>query len=280
MRWVPKRRASWLAAAALLSPVSPVSPAQAAQAIDLPRSSPWTFRYDADSCDMAAVFGADNRSLVITFSGFAPDEPFQITLAGEGMDWHLPEAEGWMDLGNGAQPRRVTVLSASGAHQASMLLVTEAELEPWISEGGNSTNSTLTFTAPSRISYRLGVSGFHDAMRVMRQCTENLELQWGFKPWEQRTRSRPEPTPGFKAWMRKGDHPEFTVPEGIGGFLRFRLGVDAEGHVTDCHIQRAIGPDSFGEQVCRQFVLRGRFIPAHDARGAPVASYFAGAALF
>lgn len=56
--------------------------------------------------------------------------------------------------------------------------------------------------------------------------------------------------------------------------MQFRLDVDPEGKVAACHILARTDPDDFSKLTCKLMSGRARFIPALDAQGKPVKSFF------
>jgi protein TonB len=55
------------------------------------------------------------------------------------------------------------------------------------------------------------------------------------------------------------------------GDITFRIAVGPDGRVTDCAVERAIGPAEIGTQGCRLIRERNVYEPARDAAGQPTA---------
>lgn len=66
------------------------------------------------------------------------------------------------------------------------------------------------------------------------------------------------------------DYPASAVRAGEQGTVRFRLGVGADGRVTDCTILSSSGSSALDSTTCRLVRSRARFTPARDKTGSPV----------
>jgi len=75
-------------------------------------------------------------------------------------------------------------------------------------------------------------------------------------------------------WITSSDFPATALRAGERGLVFFRLDIDAVGKPTDCHVQRAAGREEFETAVCRNLTENGKFTPALDAGGKPIASYW------
>lgn len=107
-------------------------------------------------------------------------------------------------------------------------------------------------------------------------CMEGLMAQWGIDVDAHRTLSRvatPASNPG--RWITSDDYPREELRRRGQGLVHFRLDVDTEGRPTACHIQRATRSDYFAQVSCEQLMRNAEFLPALNASGNPIASYFA-----
>lgn len=67
------------------------------------------------------------------------------------------------------------------------------------------------------------------------------------------------------------------MTKGKSSLIRFRLMVDATGKPSSCHVQEATLTAAYMELTCRVLMQRARFVPALDAKGQPVVSYYTNA---
>jgi hypothetical protein len=61
---------------------------------------------------------------------------------------------------------------------------------------------------------------------------------------------------------------------GYEAIVNVRVIVDGQGKPVSCHIQTSTRPKEFDDVVCRRIMGHARFIPALDATGHPVTSYW------
>ncbi|MET0309295.1 MAG: energy transducer TonB [Sphingomonas sp.] len=81
----------------------------------------------------------------------------------------------------------------------------------------------------------------------------------------------PMPRSAPTSWITPADHPAEGLRSGQQGDVSFTLDVDATGRVSDCTITRASGFSVLDRATCWLVQRRGRFTPATDAAGNPVA---------
>jgi protein TonB len=83
----------------------------------------------------------------------------------------------------------------------------------------------------------------------------------------------PKPTPiGDPAsWFPADAYPPTAKAEGAEGRTVFSVNVDAQGRVTSCNIVKTSGTPLLDSTTCALVVTNGRFKPAVDASGKPVA---------
>jgi protein TonB len=61
--------------------------------------------------------------------------------------------------------------------------------------------------------------------------------------------------------------------QGRQGMVEFRLVVDEQGQVANCHVDLDT-PGPFGEATCNAISRRARFKPALDAEGRPMRALY------
>jgi TonB family protein len=72
-------------------------------------------------------------------------------------------------------------------------------------------------------------------------------------------------------WIGVDDYPSEAMLNGWEGTTGFRLSIDATGSVRDCAVVAPSGHPLLDRVTCDLMVKRGRFRPATNARGEPVA---------
>jgi TonB family protein len=132
-----------------------------------------------------------------------------------------------------------------------------------------------------RDELHLQLGSMHEPMRAMRACLDELIGHWGIDAEVQRSLSRkaaPATYPG--SWVIADDYPRGMLRSGYQGVVHFRLIVGPDGMPTKCIIQEASNPDDFADASCKALMRRAKFLPALDAAGNPVASYWSDSVRF
>ncbi len=85
----------------------------------------------------------------------------------------------------------------------------------------------------------------------------------------------PEPKGAPGSWITAADYPASARREGRGGVVGFRLEIDKSGMVTACDVILSSGHRDLDNATCAVMAMRGSFVPARNARGAPaLGAYF------
>jgi TonB family protein len=114
--------------------------------------------------------------------------------------------------------------------------------------------------------------GFRQADRVvaaLQACISSALLEWEVdEVLLNRLRSRPVQT---RFWMTSDAYPESALRNDQAGQVVVRLSISESGRITDCDVVASSGHESLDEGTCRAALDRGRYSPAIDADGQPVA---------
>ncbi len=87
--------------------------------------------------------------------------------------------------------------------------------------------------------------------------------------------SRPPRSRGNEnTWVTTDDYPPSALREEAQGTTRTRLSVGADGRVTGCEVTGSSGNAALDQAACRNLQRRGRFEPALDREGNPIASSY------
>ena len=77
-------------------------------------------------------------------------------------------------------------------------------------------------------------------------------------------------------WVTTDDYPTADIRAGHTGTVRFRVGINASGRVTDCTVTQSSGYAGLDAATCRNVTRRARFDAASDAMGEKVAGTYDG----
>jgi TonB family protein len=115
----------------------------------------------------------------------------------------------------------------------------------------------------------------HKPMAALSTCIDTLLKDWGLDVEKHKSLTRlvtPVNNPGN--WVKSRDYPADMLFEGQPAVVEFRLDVDGNGNVTGCHIQETTRKKEFDDAVCRSLMKRAKFLPALDAEGNSLKSYY------
>ena len=122
---------------------------------------------------------------------------------------------------------------------------------------------------------RLETGSLRGAVEALQACTDDLLGTWGLD-WQKHqtmTRRAAPVGPAF-AWIPSGviGFGDFASLSGARNPFRVMVGVD--GTVTGCHVHWPSLTERQNAQICDAITANGRFTPALDADGQPMASYW------
>lgn len=78
-------------------------------------------------------------------------------------------------------------------------------------------------------------------------------------------------------WFPVESYPSEAKAAGQEGRTQFSLDVDALGRITSCNILVSSGSELLDSTTCIQLISNGRFKPAHDRTGKPIAGVWTSA---
>ncbi|MBA4049361.1 MAG: hypothetical protein C0476_12560 [Sphingomonas sp.] len=81
----------------------------------------------------------------------------------------------------------------------------------------------------------------------------------------------PQPIGSVADWFPADAYPPQARAAGQEGRTAFALDIDALGRITQCRVLQSSGSDLLDSATCTQAIINGRFRPARDAAGKPVA---------
>ena len=84
----------------------------------------------------------------------------------------------------------------------------------------------------------------------------------------------PKGNPGN--WATTNDYPTRALREERAGVTGFRVGVGADGRVTNCSVTSSSGSPDLDEATCSNVTRRARFNPATDGEGQPTTGSYTG----
>lgn len=254
---------------------------RAEEPLSLGGTSAWQVNYADDSCRLARRFGEGDDSVMLVLDRYEPGDFFRLTLIGERFSSARPNREVTIRFGPDAPAQNASFIKATTNHVPTILIEGFHRVVPDREEQDLAAVRYLTINAPRADPVRLETGALDEVFAVFDHCIDELLTHWGIDIEIHRTLSRPaSPATPPSRWMGSGDYPRGLLARGYQGIVNFRLNIDAEGGVSQCHIQQSTRPEGFDRAVCDALSRRARFEPALDAAGNPVASYFVNSVRF
>ena len=285
--------------AASLAAIAASVPAIAGDTLSLAPSSAWHLDYAMDSCRMGRTFGEGDEKIALVIDRYQPGDPMFIALAGDPLKGRMNERV-LMQFGPNEPRGAFDYTPGTYGDFGPALMLNGVRFRPYQwqvdqAEGrkrSNSESPQQTFDEPihpereaaiewlaieprkgKRIVLKLGSMG--EPMEAMRRCTDELLTHWGIDVERHRNLTRAvEPIGEVGKWIRSSDYPRGLLQKGAQGIIHFRLTTGADGRPMGCHIQMSTRPVGFDEAVCAALMRRAQFLPALDARGEPILSFW------
>lgn len=282
-----------------LAAVAPLAAAPAVAA-GSPRqftpSSDWAMEYADDSCRLVRSFTHEGNVLTLALERFEPGNALEVTLVGNGLarfnrqrtvrfgfdpagpemrlypSWSkLEDGRDWFGLGRVELAQLIQ--SAPPTFQQYL-----EQLAPYRPEEELALARKITsFAVPEGFiePFVLKTGPMGAPIGALQECASDLVRHWGLDPAQQARLSRPVlPVEDPQRWSSTEAFPASERQRWGTGLNTVRLAIDATGKATSCHVQRASAGEAFNTAACNLLMSKGRFRPAIDADGRPVASYW------
>lgn len=302
---MPKTHAALLAAAITLGLTAPPAFAQEAEMQVFTRSGSWSLDAGEDSCRLARNFSNGDAQIALALERNRADNVARLVLVGDAIrpfrnadrigyrfapEEHeraamylraeTSEGEGWYNLGNvfiGPDPLAMMASGAEAPEAAPH--AGEAFVVPPYNRGAEAAYAAgitaIELTDGLTTPLRLETGSLGAPIEALQACMDDLLGHWGLDWEKHRTLSR-RAAPVGEAWEWIGsnvvgfrDFRQFA-----GGRNPFRVMIDAEGRPTSCTPHWPSLTERQNEQICEGIMQNGRFTPALDAEGQPIASYW------
>jgi hypothetical protein len=258
-------------------------------------SSAWAMNYDDDSCALQRLFGTSGNEVLLEFRRFSPASGMQIAVTSNGIkrsisrlryrfdpagEWQVPdnvlryalgkEFEGFVFSGSILPDDREDDDSEGDEPQvdtadAALLAEAFAKASSFSVRGG--------FQRP--ITLKTGA--LLPPHQAMEKCLDELLTHWGIDAEAHKTLTRNAAPASFMRIAQRFDYPPSMMSQ--PGLVRIRLAINENGGVTGCHIQLGVSNPMFEQSACAD-LKGGRFHPALDKDGRPIASYWVNAIVY
>lgn len=123
------------------------------------------------------------------------------------------------------------------------------------------------------ISLNVPLEGYGKVREVLSTCLDDLIVSWGF-PADTLKRLASLPQANVAAMVKDADYPSEAIAAEASGEVEARVMVDVDGKASQCAIVRSSGNPHLDAATCAIPTRRGRFKPAFDKEGKPMAAPF------
>lgn len=284
------------AAAALLA-TSPV-PAFAQDTQQFKPSGPWALDYGEDYCRLMRTFEDGSSELAVAFERIQPGPFMRMVLVSDGIrmfrgadtiGWRFtpadtdrkamftrsetPDGKQYINLGPTMlapiAPPAGDAPPAPPPYDRAKEQATAKELTGFVLEAG--------LTNPIRVE----TEPLDAPIGALQACTDDLLKTWGLDPAKHATGFVPAiPEGGGVGWLPAGTIPFSDFAKLAGGSNQVRLMIDASGKPTACHVHWPTLDQPVNDRICKILLDKGKFEPAKDPGGQPMASYWVGDPVF
>ena len=268
-------------------------------AVVLEPSSPWNIDYGESRCRLARVFTSGEERFALFFEQGSPSEQFSVTFGGPEVDRMTRPGDIFIGM---KRDKPMTKYDAFGRAElpdfgpAIIFQTTLVEDDP--SEDENAGKSSKRKSDERKQGQLLHVD-LEEAGRIdqivlrrgkrilsvetgnmkapfeaLNQCAKSLLTIWGLDA-DQHDLFTPVQWQNKMSVIRRiqDRYPSKALRRGEQGIFRMRIIVEADGTMSECHINNATLTNSLASPACQE-MRRARFEPALDANGEPMRSYF------
>jgi hypothetical protein len=265
--------------------------------------SNWMVDGGEDSCRMMRDFGDGDDRVILLLTQWAPGKSFSMVVAGKPVRRFAADRPVEVQFSDPAGPlgtRQEHPAAGTLGDQRNALIFSEIYLTPRPPEDAPLAADGLYGTAApmlpaaaiaaadrieliqGRDRLRLSPNRLGDALKVFDACSQTRLADWGLDPEAHRTMIRSPEALNFDDLSKRiaRYYPLVARMRGEQGNLHMHMLVDEQGRATDCTIIAASETNSITTNACEQFTSEGLFLPALDANGKPMKSFYTTSILF
>lgn len=236
--------------------------------VPLAWKGPWQLDYAPDSCLLGRRFVDGDREVALGLRALPLEESVELIVTRPTGDNRFRLGEADVTLASGA---RETASFESFPTTKPGFYTTRMRLPAEMFATAKA-DDVLTITARTMRPVAFRLSGFVKVMAAFATCNDDTLKTWGVDPAErQRAVTPPGAVDDRSQWIRTSDYPSSAMRDRRQGttVILFRIGT--EGRVDQCRAVVTSGFKELDEAACGALTKRGRYTPARDASGQPMA---------
>jgi hypothetical protein len=276
------------------------APAAQAQDGDVYRpAGDWVADFGDDYCRLVRNFSNGRNQISLGFERVQPGPFTRLIFVGDGISPFRRATEigyNFLPSGNTRQARYVKSETGDGKQYLAFdqfMLAPPGPPAPGTPPGPPPLYNRQQEQEAARALTGIALSeGLTDAVRfetgslrpvvaTMQACADDLLTVWGLDAEKHKTMTVPAiMTPVDGGVLPQGTIPFTEFEKFLGGANQVRLIIGADGKPTSCTIYNPSLSQSLNNRICNLAMSKAAFIPAKDAAGQPMASYWMGSPLF
>lgn len=231
----------------------------------------WVLSGEKNMCAAVRTFGPADRRLTFAFRSLPLSEEMEILLVARVPRLLAADGEVKIIPSTGAPivPSRYRTIDVAEGQRIATLRVALTDLDrlyaaPDVTIGFDGTTPPLTLAGLKAAP----VKG------PLAECDRLLLKEWGVDLAALDAIKVPaRPASPVRTWLRFADYPREALAKKISGTTTILWDIGIDGRVSGCHVVQSSGSEALDRASCDGIIRRGRYRPATDQNGAPVASW-------
>lgn len=277
-----------IAAFACLAILPWTVPADAQEALRLQPAGDWGLEYAADSCRLYRTFGEGEQQVILGLTAYEPrgmvflSAVGQLTRIARRVDTvkvSLDEVEDYQvrylqaDFGGTPGLLITNGITFGPLPDGAMERIRQGRpVERWSTPEAEERVRWIGFIDGLEQEFIVETGSMRPVLQALEECAQELTTHWDIDHEAQAGLSRVARTAGPPfGWLQMQDFPRAMRQDML---INYRLIVDESGNVDGCHIMGAPEESDVFRIACEHLRERARFLPAEDANGEPVRSYY------
>lgn len=265
--------------------------AQAQEGAVFRPTSGWTADFGEDYCRLVRTFSDGKDEVSVAMERTQPGGFLRLLLVGNGVSaFRRADQIGYtlLPAGGERETRYVRSQTVDGKQfigfdaltLAPMVFTPGAPPAPYSREAEQETARGITALALGKglvSPVRFETGSLRAPVEVMQACADDLLVVWGLDVDKHKTMtSGPIPNPAPGGVLPQGTIPFSEFDKLVGNANQVRVMVGADGKPGSCTIYSPSLSNSLNERICGLIMDKATFLPARDAAGQPMASFWMG----
>jgi TonB family protein len=231
----------------------------------------WVVDYAADQCILSRDYGTQARPLTLVFEKVPLTSSVGLNVIEGSRRADMNSGKGRIDPA-GDDPKPANFLAYTVA-KGDLRMISSGVDRSVVRNAAR--DGQIAIDLPGEVDEVFAVPNLAAAFAALDDCALDLGRSWGIPIEQQKLlASPPAPSEPLNKVFSPDDYPAVAQRADEMGRIKVRVAVDANGKPTSCTLSRASGSKSLDEATCRILMKRTQYVPARDAQGHPLASYF------